>query len=80
MTEAWGTIPTPNNSMQMALGIEEIAPATGIGPLGVWLFVSFTKIARGKCSNCGIRRILFVVRLGEAFTSPGKCGKCCGIR
>jgi hypothetical protein len=49
--------------------------------LGVWMLVSFVRLAkRAKCSSCGVRRVLFAVRMGDIATSPAKCARCSGIR
>jgi hypothetical protein len=66
---------------QTDLGLVPYAYAAGDNGLGVWMFVSFSRLAkRAKCSVCGARRILFVVKMGEIATSPGYCAKCSSIR
>lgn len=66
---------------QLSAGLSAYDFNPGPGPLGISLFVSFQRLAkRAKCSQCQIRRVLFVVRLGDDVVSPGRCAKCAGIR
>jgi hypothetical protein len=50
------------------------------GPLGLWLYPHFMRLPRQRCSNCGLRRIVFAIGLGDTFRSAPFCAKCAGIR
>ena len=66
---------------QTDLGLVPYTYTGGDEGLGVWMFVSFKRLAkRAKCSSCGVRRILFAVKMGDIATSPAKCARCAGIR
>lgn len=64
---------------QLILGMAQVEP----GPLGVWIYASFQRLPRGRCTQCGQRRVLFTVGLfgnHEISLSPGRCAVCSGIR
>lgn len=50
------------------------------GPMTLLLRVSVAKKPRQRCSACDIRRVCYVIAVGDLMASDPMCAKCAGFR
>lgn len=53
---------------------------TKAAPLTMDINISLHRAPRQRCTNCGNRRVLYYVGLGDVIRSPLLCARCAGIR
>ena len=74
---------TPGSASLLTRDVQLSIPMLPEGPstFGVWFHAQFGRLAgRGRCGQCGQRRVLFTIWINGVAQGRGQCAVCTRIR